>query len=413
MSEVPPTLAIDRTGNILWGFAVRLLHTSDWHLGLTLEGMPMLDHQREALTFIADVVAKEDVDAVLISGDVYDRSLPSVEAVALFEEGLLELARLCTVIVSSGNHDSAVRLGFGSRLFSDRLHLRTSVDRINEPILLADEHGEVAVYGIPYLDPDLHRYRLGDEPLERSHEAVLGAAMSLVNADLEARAAEGDRPRSVVLAHAFIVGGAGESTRSDSERDIRVGTVDSAPASVFAGINYTALGHLHGPQEPRADGAGIVRYSGSPLRYSFSEARHTKSVTLVDLGPDGVKSVSLVEVPQPRPMAELTGTMDELLDDARHIEHIGSWVKVNVTDPLRPPKMHARLRERFEHLVVSYHRPSERAVDTDYSVARENADPIEVLAAFIRGAQDADATEEQMDLVRCVYEAVKAEEVSA
>lgn len=374
----------------------------------------MLEHQREALSFIAGVVAREDVDAVLISGDVYDRSLPSVEAVSLFEEGLLALAQRCTVVVSSGNHDSAIRLGFGSQLFADRLHLRTSVDRIHEPVLLADEHGPVAIYGIPYLDPDLHRHSFGGEPLPRSHEAVLAAAMAKVHADLAARTSSGVRPRSVVLAHAFIVGGSGTSTRSDSERDIRVGTVDSAPATVFDGIDYTALGHLHGPQEPRSAGAGIVRYSGSPLRYSFSEARHTKSVTLVDLGPDGVKSVSQVEVPQPRPMVELTGRMADLLDPGRHAEHVGSWAKINVTDPLRPQQMHARLRERFDHLVVSYHRPPSRTGDAGFAVARENADPVDVLIAFITGAQDAPATSEQIALVRAAYEGVRQEtEVSA
>ena len=216
-------------------------------------------------------------------------------------------------VVTSGNHDSAIRLGFGSRLFSDRLHLRTSCDRIADPVVLCDEYGPVHVYGIPYLEPDLTRHKLAAQPVERSHAGVLAAAMDLVLGDLERHAVSGARPRSIVMAHAFITGSADDTgERSDSERDIRVGNVDCAPASLFAGIDYTALGHLHGPQQPRAAGPGIVRYSGSPLRYSFSEARHAKSVTLVDIGPDGVKSVSTVDVPQPRAMAELTGTLEEL-----------------------------------------------------------------------------------------------------
>lgn len=392
---------------------MRLLHTSDWHLGLTLEGMPMLDHQRRAISFIASVVQREDVDAVLISGDIYDRSLPSVEAVALFEDALVELGHLCPVIVTSGNHDSAVRLGFGSRLFSDRLHLRTSVDRIAEPVVLCDEYGPVHVYGIPYLEPDLTRHKLAPEPVERSHAAVLGAAMDLVRADLDRRAGEGSRPRSIVMAHAFITGAANDDAqRSDSERDIRVGNVDSAPASLFLGIDYTALGHLHGPQQPRSAGPGVVRYSGSPLRYSFSEARHAKSVTLVDIGPDGVKSVSTVEVPQPRPMAEVTGTLGTLLGDPQLAKHGRSWVKAIVTDPVRPQNMHEQLRGRFEHLVVSFHRPTAGGAPRFIDPAR-TTDPMDVVAAFLNEAQGAEAAADLIREARAQFEALQREGVSA
>jgi len=233
---------------------MRLLHTSDWHLGITLEGMPMLEFQRQAIDHILDVVRGEGVDAVLISGDIYDRSLPSVDAVRVFEDALVRIGALCPVVVTSGNHDSAVRLGFGSRLYADQLHLRTAVDRLAEPVVLEDEYGPVHIYGIPYLDPDLTRHALGGEPLERSHEAVIGAAMDRIRADL-ARCSEGS-VRSVVMAHAFITGASASAERSDSERDIRVGNVDAAPATVFAGVDYTALGHLHGPQQPRSPGPG-------------------------------------------------------------------------------------------------------------------------------------------------------------
>jgi exonuclease SbcD len=391
---------------------MRLLHTSDWHLGVSLEGMSMLEHQRQALDFLVDLVEQEDVDAVLISGDVYDRALPGVEAVALFEEALVAMARRCTVVVTSGNHDSAIRLGFGSRLYGDRLHFRTSIERIADPVTLTDEFGSVHIYGLPYLEPDLTRHQLAGEPVARSHEAVLGAAMDLVRDDLDRRRSQGSRPRSVVLAHAFIVGSTGEGPRrSDSERDIRVGNVDSAPATVFSGIDYTALGHLHGPQQPAAPGPGVVRYSGSPLRYSFSEAGHSKSVTLVDLGPDGVKSVSTVPVPQPRPMVELTGSLADLLDDELHAEHRDAWLKITVTDAVRPENMHAQLRDRFPHLITSYHRGP--ASNGGVAPLPESADPMEVVEQFLAAALGEAPRTEQTGAVRGHFEALLREGRSA
>ncbi len=391
---------------------MRLLHTSDWHLGLTLEGMSMLDHQRGAIAFVADLVEREGVDAVVISGDIYDRSLPSVEAVALFEEALVALAQRCTVVVTSGNHDSAIRLGFGSRLFADRLHLRTSVERIADPVVLTDEFGPVHIYGLPYLEPDLARHKLTDEPVARTHEAVLDAAMDLVRADLDEHRAAGGQPRSVVMAHAFITGATGEDPqRSESERDIRVGNVDVAPASVFRGVDYTALGHLHGPQQPACPGPGIVRYSGSPLRYSFSEARHTKSVTIVDLGPDGVKSVSTVTIPQPRPMAELTGTMAELLDQQRHDEHVASWLKITVTDPVRPEHMHSRLRQRFPHLLASYHCGAGGSIGS-FEVGAAT-DPADAVAEFLASTLGDDLDPALVEIARAELESLRREGMSA
>lgn len=390
---------------------MRLLHTSDWHLGVSLEGMSMLEYQRAALDFLVDTVSRESVDAVLVSGDVYDRALPPAEAVALFEETLVALAEHCTVVVTSGNHDSAIRLGFGSRLYGDRLHLRTSLDRIAEPVTLSDEFGPVHIYGLPYLEPDLTRHKLADEPVGRSHEAVLGAAMDLVRADLEKRSNGDGRARSVVLAHAFIVGASGDPQRSASERDIRVGNVDAAPASVFAGIDYTALGHLHGPQQPTAPGPGIVRYSGSPLRYSFSEARHTKSFTLVDLGPDGAKSVAPIDVPQPRGMTELNATFAELLDHDLYTAAEQDWLKITVTDPVRPERMHARLRERFPHLVTSFHRPATIASPT--AELSEHTDPMDAVEQFLADALDAEPDPQQVERVREHFEALLREGRSA
>ena len=188
---------------------MRLLHTSDWHLGRSLHGVDLLDHQAAYLEHLVDVVRTEQVDAVVVAGDVYDRAIPPVEAVTLLSETLARLAEHTTVVVTSGNHDSATRLGFGSALMRDRVRLRTRVAGLAEPVVLADEHGDVLVYGVPYLDPDFARVELAkdSEPLARSHEAVAAAAMRRIRADVETRSGSA-RSRTVVAAHAFVIGGA-------------------------------------------------------------------------------------------------------------------------------------------------------------------------------------------------------------
>lgn len=275
---------------------MRLLHTSDWHLGRSFHRVGLLDAQAAFIDHLVATVRAERVDAVLVAGDVYDRALPSLPAVELFDDALHRLAALgVPTVMISGNHDSARRLGVASGLI-DRagIHLRTDPAGCATPVVLADAHGPVALYGLPYLEPALVREEF---TLDRAgHTEVLSAAMARVRADLAARPAG---TRSVVLAHAFVAGGA----PSDSERDITVGGVAAVPAGVFDGVDYVALGHLHGCQTI----TDRVRYSGSPLAYSFSEADHRKSMWLVDLGADGSVAAERVDCPVPRPLARIRG----------------------------------------------------------------------------------------------------------
>ncbi|MCU0300399.1 MAG: exonuclease SbcCD subunit D [Candidatus Nanopelagicales bacterium] len=388
---------------------MRLLHTSDWHLGRSLHGLDLIEHQEAALGHVVAVARAEQVDAVLVCGDVYDRAVPPVPAVGVFERVVGELASFTHVIISSGNHDSGIRLGALAEHLVDRIHIRTRLDRLDEPVVLVDRDGPVLVYALPYLDPESARYVLGGEdgPVPRSHEAVLGAAMDRVRADLAVRRAGQDQLlRTVVMAHAFVAGRERPAQTSDSERDLRVGGVDVVPTDVFAGIDYTALGHLHGPQEPRS-ADGLVRYSGSPLRYSFSEAGQTKGVTLVDLDATGNPRVRTVDVPQPRPMAELRGTLAELVGDASLTAHEGAWVRALVTDEVRPDRMHDALRARFPHLLSAHHVPSGSGTIT-LDAAAAAADPLDVLARFLRdasGVDDESALAEHLALVREHYEA--------
>ncbi len=323
-----------------YGAGMRLLHTSDWHLGRSFHREGMLGHQAAFVDHLLEVVESERVDLVVVAGDVYDRALPPVDAVRLADEALVRLAHSrASVVVTSGNHDSAQRLGFSARLIDAAgVHLRTDVSGVGTPVLLDDGHGPVAVHGIPYLDP--HAVADPWALAQRSHQAALTEAMRRVRADLAGRPGK----RSVVLAHAFVAG----AEPSDSERDISVGGVARVPTSVFDGVDYVALGHLHG----RHVLGDRVRYSGSPLAYSFSEAGHRKGSWLVDLAADGAVTAELVEAPVPRPLARLRGVLDDLLADPALAAHEGSWVEATLTDAVRPPQAMERLRRRFPHALL-------------------------------------------------------------
>ena len=428
---------------------MRMLHTSDWHLGRTLHGVDLLGHQAAFCDHLVELVRAESVDAVVVAGDVYDRAVPPVEAVQLLAETLRRLSETTVVVVTPGNHDSAIRLGFGAELMRPGVHLRARVADVGVPVLLRDEHGPVAVHALPYLDPDAARTALVDVdaggPLARSHEAVVAAAMTRVRRDVSARAtgaASGERVRSVVLAHAFVVGG----QASESERDIRVGGVDAVPAGVFAGVDYVALGHLHGPQAitfplpdgalpdgalpdgagrgwadrgaggrggaDRADRAPVLRYSGSPLAYSFSEMHHRKSSVLVELGAGGVVGTELVPAPVPRRLAEVTGTLGDLLGVVGD-GHEDDWLRAVVTDPVRPPELHARLKARFPHLLVTEHRPPAGTARARAAVVTAAQDPVDVAAQFVEHVTGSAPTPDELGVLRAAYESVLAAERSA
>ncbi|MQW75224.1 exonuclease subunit SbcD [Nocardioides sp. dk4132] len=382
---------------------MRILHTSDWHLGRSFHREGMLDHQALFVDHLLEVVAAERVDLVVVAGDIYDRALPAVDAVRLADETLARLAASrARVVLTSGNHDSAQRLGFSSRLIDAAgVFIRTDPAGVGTPVLLEDEHGPVAVYGLPYLDPDAVREPWGLPG--RSHEAALTEAMRRVRVDL------GDRPgtRSVVLAHAFVAG----AEPSDSERDISVGGVSLVPTSVFDGIDYVALGHLHG----RHTLHDRVRYSGSPLAYSFSEATHHKGSWLVDLDRDGTVRAEFIDAPVPRPLARLRGELEQLLLDPSLARHEGSWLQVTLSDEVRPVRAMERLRQRFPHtLVLGFEatptgigmlptqRPSSRS---DHAIAREfvtqlrGTPPSEAEAALLREAVDSCCEDTDLDPV--------------
>lgn len=385
---------------------MKFLHTSDWHLGRTLHGVDLHDAQRTFVDHLVTLVQDHDVAAVLVSGDVYDRAIPAVETVRLFSDALRLLSEHTTVIVTPGNHDSASRLGFGADVMRDSVRILARVEDVADPVLVRRDGVEVAVYGLPYLDPDAARPALaadGELPA-RSHTGVLSAAMDRVRADLARRPGV----RSIVMAHAFVVG----AEPSDSERDLSIGGVQSVPSAVFDGVDYVALGHLHGPQVvPVPASATVARYSGSPLAFSFSERHHTKSVALVDLGP-GEPAVELLPLPVPRPLTELRGTLDELCS-ARTDHAVDHWVKVVVTDAALPLDLHAAVRARFPHVLHVAHEPVCAPRAHGLPVVTEALSPAAVTSQFVTYVSNEDPDETELALLDDVCACVRAAEVGA
>ncbi|MEU8712655.1 exonuclease SbcCD subunit D [Streptomyces sp. NPDC048663] len=378
---------------------MRLLHTSDWHLGRAFHRVNMLGAQAEFIGHLVETVRAHAVDAVVVSGDVYDRAVPPLAAVELFDDALHRLADLgVPTVMISGNHDSARRLGVGAGLI-DRagIHLRTEPAACGTPVVLADAFGDVAFYGLPYLEPALVKDEFAVD--KAGHEPVLAAAMDRVRADLAARA---PGTRSVVLAHAFVTGG----ETSDSERDITVGGVAAVPAGVFGGVDYVALGHLHGCQTLTER----VRYSGSPLAYSFSEAGHRKSMWLVDLDADGTVTAERLDCPVPRPLARVRGTLDDLLADPALTRHESAWVEATLTDPVRPADPMARLAERFPHTLSLVFAPDRAPGDPDVTYARRLAgrSDRQIAEDFVAHVRGAGPDQRELSVLGEAFDAVQA-----
>jgi len=317
---------------------MKLLHLSDLHIGKRLHEVSFLDDQRYILSQILTIIENESPDAVLIAGDVYDKSIPAAEAVTLFDEFLTHLADKKTqVFIISGNHDSAERLSFGSRIMDmTGIHISPVYDKDSvKPFVLEDGFGKCNIYMLPFIKPANVRRFFEDTEIESYTDAVK-CAVDAMNVSTN--------ERNVLITHQFVTGG----ERSDSE-EVSVGGTDNVDAAVFDGFDYVALGHLHGPQ---SIGRETVRYCGTPLKYSFSEEKHTKSVTIVEMkekGSTSVRTVSLV------PMRELVTIKGKYMDivDSRFRENLNAddYYRVILTDEEDVPEAASRLRAVYKNLL--------------------------------------------------------------
>lgn len=396
---------------------MRILHTSDWHLGKALHGHDLAEAQRCALEAMIDLAIERQVDVFVIAGDVYDRAFPSVDDVRLLNDAFARIHEAGIAIVcTAGNHDEGARLGALSQLLEERVVVVGEHSQVGTSFTFEDEFGPVAFYPFPYLHPDGARRDLApaDGPLlERSHEAVIGEAMRRVREDLAVRVVAEPSLRAVVVAHAFVVRGVESpeellTEQCESERDIAVGGVPSAPTAIFDGVNYVALGHLHGPRTVQEQDLGAgrpgIRYSGSPLRYSLSEADHIKSVTLVDIDAEGACTIDVVEVPQPAGMVRLRGTLDEILSDA-HAAHRDDFVELVITDSRPPDNWLAQLTHSFSRILKARHDYAGAAAsDEPANAGTQVLTPLQTLRNFYVSSRGEEPTPEMAQILQDVLE---------
>jgi exonuclease SbcD len=377
---------------------MRLLHTADWHLGRSLGGASFLPDQAELLRrqFLR-MVEETRPDAVLIAGDVFDRAIPPVEAVELLDTLLAEIVlRLETrVVLIPGNHDAADRLGFGAAVMRNQgLHIEASC--LGVPLTLHDAHGPVTVFASGYASPALMGTLLAPDSQITDHDTGFGLLCDALRRDLPCGA------RSLLVAHAFVAGG----EESESERLLQVGGAKAVSAARFAGFDYVALGHLHRPQTL---GEGRIRYSGSPLAYSFSEAGHAKSATLVEMDAAGAVRIEALPFDPPRALRTLEGTLDAVLAQSKPA-WAGDWFRIRLTDAVPVWGAMERLRAAFDTVLeLSFARHD--LLDLPGAAAgRQGDDPLDLLGAFFVAMRGAPMAPEAREVARVAIEAARAEE---
>ncbi|QIG39698.1 exonuclease SbcCD subunit D [Microbacterium sp. 4R-513] len=385
---------------------MRILHTSDWHIGRSFHGHSTLAALRQVLDALTGQVREHDVDVVIVAGDVFDSSAPAAACYSVLSDALRSISDAgARVVVTSGNHDSAARLGFQSSLLRGGIHVVTDPLSIGTPITIADGDGPVHFYGIPFLEPALVRHLWTGVELRSQHQA-LAHAMSLVRADLADRPGE----RSVAISHCFA---AGVEQTPGLERDIQQGGLDLVPLSEFEGPDYVALGHIHAQQKL----SERVRYAGAPLHYSFGEADKKRGSWRVDLDAKGLAGVEWLDLPVPRRLVTLRASLDELLNDPIHAEHEQSWVCAQYTDATPQPDPMRRLLARFPHCATVMHLPQGVREPDGLTYAhrvRQARTDAELFDAFLAHVREGEgATPAESDLIREVIDDRSLVEASA
>lgn len=367
---------------------MKLIHLSDLHLGKRLNDFSLGEDQEDILNQILGIVESEAPDAVVIAGDVYDKAIPSVEAVGLFDEFLVRLAKLNTqIFVISGNHDSPERIAFGNRLLDAAgLHLSPVYSGRVEPITLEDAFGPVHFYLLPFVKPLHVRRFYPDDPTD-TYTQALSAAVEHMDID--------ERQRNILVTHQFVTGAA----RSDSE-ELCVGGADNVDSAVFQAFDYVALGHIHSPQHC---GSEKVRYCGTPLKYSFSEVKDQKSVTVAELKEKGNLTIRTVPLKPLRELVELRGTFAELTDKSfyEHTTWQTDYTHLTLTDEEDIPDAIGKLRLIYQGLMkLDYDNARTRSNGeiTGAEVQRARS-PLELFADFYALQNNRPMTQEQLVFV--------------
>ena len=374
---------------------MKLIHLSDLHLGKRVNEFPMLEDQKHILLQILNIIDGEKPDGVLIAGDIYDKSVPSAEAVQLFDDFLVRLAKrnLQTFIIS-GNHDSAERLAFGNRLIDlSGIHISSAYEGKVTPLPLEDEFGVVNIYMLPFVKPANVRQFFKDEEVS-SYTDAIRVAVEDMNVDTSCR--------NILVTHQFVTG----ASRSDSE-DVSVGGSDNVDASVFDSFDYVALGHIHGPQNI---GSLKVRYCGTPLKYSFSEVNHKKSVTVVELGKKGDLNIREIPLVPKRDMVEIKGTYEEITRKSFYegTSYGEDYMHVTLTDEDDIPEAMSKLRAIYHNLMILSYDNTRTRHNAEIGTANdvERKSPLELFAELFEKQNGVQMTDEQASFMTDLIESV-------
>ena len=373
---------------------MKFIHLSDLHLGKRVNEFSMIEDQAYILKKILGIIRDEEPDGVLIAGDIYDKSIPSVEAVGLFDDFLKRLAgQKVQVFIISGNHDSPERLAFGAELIKlSGIHISPAYSGRVEPISLKDNYGAVHIYMLPFIKPVHVRSVFPEETVESYTDAVRAAISHM---DIQ------ESERNILVTHQFVTG----AQRSDSE-DISVGGSDNVDVSVFDGFDYVALGHIHGPQSAGRESA---RYCGTPLKYSFSEANHHKSVTILELKEKGNLVIRAVELSPLRDMRELKGTYEELTNRKNYEgTRVDDYLHITLTDEEDIVDAMGKLRVIYPNLMkLDYdNRRTRENRELTGGETEESRTPLELIMDFYEKQNNQPMNEKQRALVSELMEKV-------
>lgn len=374
---------------------MKFIHLSDLHIGKRVNEYSMLEDQEYILKKIIHIVDEEKPDAVIIAGDVYDKSIPAAEAVELFDDFLVHLSkRKLHVFVISGNHDSPERIAFGGRIMeSSGIHMSPVYSGDVTPITLTDAYGEVKVWLLPFVKP-IHVRRFHEDAEISTYTDALDVAIKGLQVNPE--------ERNVMVTHQFVTG----AERSDSE-EVSAGGIDNVDVAVFDSFDYTALGHIHRPQNCKSE---KVRYSGTPLKYSFSEAKDKKSATVVELKEKGNLKVRTVPLIPMRDMVEIKGTYDEimLLDFYKNTTYQEDYMHITLTDEEDIPDAIGKLRTVYHNLMkLDYDNTRTRSTNLINSVENvERKTPYELFAEFYKLQNNQPMSDEQAEFMQKLLEEI-------
>ncbi len=377
---------------------LKIIHTADWHLGKLVHGVYMTEQQEAVLEQFIELVATEQPDAVIIAGDLYDRSVPPVEAVQLLEKMLFRInVELKTpVLAISGNHDSAERLSFGSSWYRNSgFYLNGKISDSLEPVRVKG----VNFYLVPYAEPGVVRELFQDSSIQSHHDAM-GRVTWEIEKTMDADAA------NILVGHAFVTGG----KTTDSERILSVGGSGSVDSECFSPFTYTALGHLHSPDAIRHE---TIRYSGSLLKYSFSEAKQRKSISIIEIDASGQLTINEKALIPPQDMREISGYIDELLDPAFYeTQKLDDFLKVTLLDEgalLDPINKLRAVYPNILHLERKIEMVDLEKRQTIKSVQRDRKTELDLFSEFYKEMTTSDFTEQKRDLMNEVIDSVRKE----